>query len=86
MGSSSFSPATRTVAVGSTVTWQNQSGVSHNVTWDDAAGRTAAAAGDGTGDIGDFSTGSHTRVFAAAGTHGFHCTIHAGMNASVTVQ
>jgi plastocyanin len=86
MGSSSFTPANRTVAVGSVVTWQNTSGVGHNVTWDDAAGRDAAVAGDGAGDIGEFSSGSHTRVFNAAGTHGFHCTIHAGMAATVIVQ
>ena len=86
MGASSFSPTTRTVAAGTTVTWQNSSSVGHNVTWDDAAGRNAALAGDGTGDIGEFSTGSHTRLFNAAGVYAFHCTIHAGMNASLTVQ
>jgi len=86
MGASSFSPGTRTVTGGTTVTWQNQSGVGHNVTWDNAAGRNAALAGDGTGDIPEFSSGSHTRLFNAAGTYGFHCTIHAGMNATLTVQ
>jgi hypothetical protein len=86
MGASNFSPTTRTVAGGTTVTWQNQSGVGHNVIWDNAAGRNAALAGDGTGDLGEFSSGSHTRLFNAAGTYGFHCTIHAGMNATLTVQ
>jgi plastocyanin len=86
MGSSSFSPTARTVAVGATVTWQNDAGIFHNVTWNDAAGRAAALAGDGTGDIGDFSTGSHTRLFSAAGVYGFHCTIHAGMTGTLTVQ
>lgn len=83
---SSFSPTIRTVAPGSTVTWQNQSGILHNVTWDDAAGRNAALAGDGVGDIGEFSSGSHNRLFNAAGTYGFHCTIHLGMNGTLTVQ
>ena len=86
LGSSSFSPGNRTVTAGTTVTWQNASGVFHNVTWDNAAGRNAALAGDGTGDIGDYSSGSHTRLFNAAGTYGFHCTIHAGMNATLIVQ
>src|SRR5712672_1992211 len=75
-----FSPTSRTVAVGATVTWQNDTGTFHNVTWDDAAGRNAAAAGDGSGDITQFSSGSHTRVFGTAGTYGFKCTIHPGMN------
>jgi len=74
------------VTGGTTVTWQNASSVSHNVTWDNTAGRNAALAGDGTGDINDFANESHTRLFNAAGTYGFHCTIHPGMNGTLTVQ
>ena len=82
-----FTPTTRTVAVGSTVTWQNNSGVGHTVFWDDATGRAAAAAGDGTGDMATLANGaSHTRVFNTAGTYGFHCTIHQGMTGTLTVQ
>lgn len=84
--SNTFTPLSMTVAVGSTVSFENDASLPHNVTWDTAAGRTAAAAGDGTGDIGDFSTGTHTRVFNTAGTFGFHCTIHPGMNGTLTVQ
>jgi plastocyanin len=83
--SNTFFPMTMTVAAGSTVAWENDSGL-HNVTWDTAAGRAAAAAGDGAGDITDFSSGTHTRVFNTAGTFGFHCTIHPGMNGTLTVQ
>ncbi|MEO8909836.1 MAG: plastocyanin/azurin family copper-binding protein [Gemmatimonadaceae bacterium] len=87
MAARSFLPTSRTVAVGSTVTWQNSSGIGHTVVWDDATGRTAAAAGDGTGDMLSFDTGTtHTRVFNTAGTFGFHCTIHAGMTGTLTVQ
>ena len=88
MGSSVFTPTTRTVTTGTIVTWKNDSGVGHNVFWDDAAGRAAAGAGDGTGDIGDASTGStHTRVFSTPGTYAFHCTIHApGMKGTLTVN
>jgi len=71
---------------GTTVTWQNSSGTGHTVTWNDAAGRNAALAGDGTGDIDEFSSGSHTRLFNAPGVYPFHCTIHAGMNGTLTVQ
>jgi plastocyanin len=87
MTSTTFTPTTRTVAVGATVTWQNDSGITHNVTWNDATARAAAAAGDGTGDIGDFASGTHTRVFNTAGTYSFHCTIHSpGMTGTLTVQ
>ena len=87
MTATSFTPTTRTAAVGATVTWQNSSGVGHNVVWDDATAKAAAAAGDGTGDMPNFDTGmSHTRVFNTAGTYGFHCTIHQGMTATLTVQ
>jgi len=87
MTASTFNPTTRTVAVGSTVTWQNASGVGHNVVWDNATARTAAAAGDGTGDMPNFADGTtHTRMFNTAGTYAFHCTIHVGMTATLTVQ
>ena len=85
-GATAYSPTTRTVASGTTVTWTNSSTVDHNVTWDNDAGRNAALAGDGTGDIASFNSASHTRLFNAAGTYGFHCTIHPGMNGTLTVQ
>ena len=87
MTSTTFTPTTRTVTKGSTVTWQNGSGVTHNIVWNDATARTAAGAGDGTGDMPNFASGSHTRMFKTAGTYGFHCTIHApGMVGTLTVQ
>src|SRR4051812_13700184 len=88
MGSTVFIPTAVTVTAGSTVTWKNDSGVDHNVFWDDATGRNAAGAGDATGDIGNSNTGStHTRVFTTPGTYGFHCTIHApGMKGTLTVN
>jgi len=85
-----FTPATLTVNSGATVTWQNDSGVIHNVVWVSAAGRNAAAAGDGTGDIANFGAGSHARLFTAPGSYDFYCTIHgsptAGMHGTLTVQ
>jgi len=96
MGSSSFfttagaTVKTLTVPVNSTVTWTNDSGVAHNVLWTDAAGRNAAGAGDGTGDMTDFASGSHTRVFTVAGTYKFYCNIHgtptSGMTGTLIVQ
>jgi hypothetical protein len=83
--SSSFSPKTLTVAAGSVVSWVNDLGIQHDVIWDTAAGRAAATAGDGAGDMGVFTAGTHTRKMATAGTFAFHCTVHPGMNATITV-
>ena len=85
--SNTFSPPTRSVQHGTTVTWRNDGNTDHNVTWNDAAGRSAALPGDGTGDIGNAPAGSsNSRLFNTPGTYGFHCTIHPGMNGSLTVQ
>ena len=89
--SNTFSPATLTVPSGTTVTWRNDASLQHNVSWNDAAGRNAALAGDGTGDIGtgvgeNFTTGTHTRLFTTIGVFGFKCTIHPGMNGTLTVN
>jgi plastocyanin len=87
LGASSFAPTTLTVPAGTTVSWKNDSGVLHDVTWDNAAGVNAAGPGDGSGDLGTFSTGTHTRVINTPGTYGFHCNIHApGMKGTLTVQ
>ena len=87
MLNTTFSPTTLSVSVasGATVSWTNSLNVMHDVVWDTQAGRTAALAGTGTGDIGISSSGTQTRRFTTTGTFPFHCTIHAGMNGSLTV-
>src|SRR3954469_19408881 len=85
LGSQQFSPRTLSVPAGTTVSWKNDLGIQHNVIWDTDAGRASATPGDGSGDMGIFTTGTHTRKMATAGTFVFHCTVHAGMNATVTV-
>jgi plastocyanin len=77
MGASSFSPTALTVALNATVTWQNGSGIVHNVTF----GTAGAPA-----DIPDHGSGSNARTFDTAGTFPYSCTIHAGMNGAITVQ
>jgi len=60
-----FAPATVTVPVNSTVTWQwNSGGVEHNVTFE--AGPSS----------GNRTSGSFPRTFQAAGTFTYVCTIH----------
>ena len=71
-----FSPAATTVAGGTTVTWSwSSGGVNHNVTFDDGVTSSPTQ-----------GSGSHSRTFGAAGTFGYRCTLHAGMNGAVTVQ
>ena len=77
MSSKQFQPAAILVSKGATVTWTNQDGFPHNVTFSNAS----------ITSIANFSTGSQSTVMpAAAGTYNYNCTIHPGMNGTVTVQ
>ena len=71
----SFDPSATTVAVGTTVNWSwAQGATDHNVTFAD--GQKSATQ----------STGSYSRTFSSAGTFSYNCTVHPGMNGSVTVR
>lgn len=82
---STFDPTSLTVTVGTTVTWDNNSGITHNVVFTNPTAAKSVGTGP-SGDIGQTSSGTQARSFATAGTYAFHCTIHAGMDGSVTVQ
>lgn len=72
-----FGPASIKVASGATVTWTNSDGIAHNVTFDGAVVPAS----------GNFDAGSKAMAMpAAAGVYTYKCTLHAGMNGSVTVQ
>ena len=72
-----FKPGAIAVSKGATVTWTNQDNLAHNVTFDDMS----------IGSIGDFSSGSKSLVMpSTTGTFTYHCTIHPGMNGTVTIQ
>ncbi len=74
----SFSPASLTASVGTTVTWTWVGGMnSHNVTFDDGVENSFTQ-----------TSGTHTREFTAAGAFPYHCTIHgrAVMSGTVAVQ
>jgi plastocyanin len=73
----SFSPSSVTITKGGTVTWTNNAGTAHNVTFM-STGSPA--------NIESFSSGSNSRTFDAVGTYEYHCTIHSGMSGSVRVQ
>ena len=83
MMNTAFDPATKTVSVGTSLTWMNGDPFGHTTTsnaanpagcptWNDPvnAGQTSAGVVFGTGSV----------------TCAYHCTIHASMQASVTVQ
>lgn len=69
-----FNPSSVSVPVGSTVTWQwNSGGVAHNVTFED--GPSSGTKGSGT----------YPRTFTATGDYAYICTIHSGMAGTVSV-
>jgi plastocyanin len=72
----SFSPANITVSVGTKVTWTNKDSVTHTVTSD-----------TGLFDSGQLSPGStFSYTFNNKGVFNYHCTIHATMHGTVTVE
>jgi plastocyanin len=73
-----FDPSTLTIGVGGTVTFNNVSGTTHNVTF------TTTGSPD---NVADFASGTHAVTFSTAGTYNYHCTIHgASMSGVVVVQ
>jgi len=70
-----FTPATVSIKVGESVTWQNFSGTKHTTTSDQFDW-------DQTVDNGQ----SFTRTFTTAGSFPYHCNIHPGMRGTVVVN
>jgi plastocyanin len=75
MGDLFFSPASVTIAVGDTVTWNNNGQAPHNATADDGSFNTPT--------IEAGQSASHT--FNEAGTFSYICTIHPNMKGTVRV-
>jgi plastocyanin len=70
-----FSPASLTVAVGTTVTWTDDDTATHTVTAD-----------DGSFDSRNLSSGgTFSRTFTASGTYAYHCAIHSSMKGTIVV-
>ncbi len=72
-----YNPTSRTVAVGTTVTWRNDDGAPHTVTSD--SGNELASPTLNRGQ-------SYSHTFNSAGVFTYHCTFHPSMHGSVTVQ
>ena len=74
-----FDPPSTTVRTNGTVTWTFQAGRTHNVTFLSAA--------PPQGNIPNMTNGATaSRTFPTAGTFNYTCSIHPGMNGSVTVR
>ncbi len=72
----SFSPATITVPVGTTVRWINHDDIPHTVVSDDKAFKSKVLDTDE----------QFTYTFTKPGTYGYFCSIHPEMTAKVVVQ
>jgi plastocyanin len=77
IGDDFFNPTPKIVSASAIVTWRNFGLKSHTVT-------------SNTGNELNSSTippgGSYTDTMNTVGTFGYHCSLHAGMNGSITVQ
>lgn len=74
----SFSPADVDILSGGTVTFSWSGSVTHNVTW-----QTTPAS---VPNIPNRSSGSVGVTLNATGTYNYHCTLHPGMDGTVTVH
>ena len=72
----SFTPATITVPVGTTVRWTNRDDIPHTVVSDDGKFQSK------TLDTDD----QYSYTFTKAGTFGYYCSIHPKMTGKVVVQ
>jgi plastocyanin len=72
----SFSPATITIPVGTTVRWTNRDDIPHTVVSDDQAFKSKVL---DTDEIFTFT-------FTKPGTFGYFCSIHPKMTAKIVVQ
>jgi plastocyanin len=71
-----FSPSAATITHGQSVCWQNNGNFAHTVTSD-----------DGTSFNTSLPSGQvFVHTFPTAGSFPYHCTIHAGMTGTITVN
>lgn len=73
----SFFPASLTVQAGTSVTWRNVGEVPHNST----------SVTEGLWQSADLQPDqTFSRTFTASGTFAYECTLHPGMEGTITVQ
>lgn len=71
-----FSPGTATITHGQTVCWENTGSIGHTVTSNDGTSFNSSLPSGGT----------FIHSFATPGSFPYHCTIHAGMSGTITVN
>ena len=71
-----FSPATSTVAVGTSVTWVQEDSVPHTIVADNGGFESTK--------LSKGQSWSHT--FSTAGTYPYHCSIHPSMKGKIVVE
>jgi plastocyanin len=67
-----FDPQITKIAAGGSVTWTNQDGTTHTVTFSDSTQTISNGA-------------SYTKKFDTPGTYAYHCSIHPSMTGTVEV-
>lgn len=81
MTATTFSPSSKTITTGTTITWRNATSIQHDITPNNPTQPGAwvkkVISGSGT-------TFSHT--FNTTGVYDYNCTLHAGMNGRITVN
>jgi plastocyanin len=77
-----FNPSNVTVAKGGSVTWTNDESVGHDVTKESGPGPDFKSGDPGALNGGD----TFTQKFDTAGTVKYVCTVHPGMEGTVTVK
>ena len=81
-----FSPATKTIPVGTTVRWAWNTCSGGDIYGPEACVAHSVSFDDGTTSPTQ-EKGSYSRTFGAAGSFPYHCTVHgAAMSGSITVQ
>lgn len=76
-----FSPANKTISIGTTIKWTNQDSYTHTVT----SGTPGSPSGlFDSGNLGP--NGTFSFKFSQAGTFRFYCKIHSSMTGTITVQ
>ncbi|MBV9100708.1 MAG: cupredoxin domain-containing protein [Candidatus Dormibacteraeota bacterium] len=74
-----FAPTSQTAHVGQVVQWTNAGSVAHTITFDSSNASCL--------DDAQIAPGSNWQVkFTQAGTYTYKCTIHPGMNGTLTVS
>jgi plastocyanin len=76
MRDNSFSPATSSIDVGTTVRWVNEGSNPHNTTGEGGAWQSGNLSPDQ----------EFERTFNTAGTFDYECTLHDGMTGTITVE